>query len=546
MTTRVEPKRDSSAIAAALLTVLATTPAAAQEDGVFIDRGRLDAAPVTPPRVIPAPSAPATPQAQAPAEIVTLQSVTLVGETDAAVLDVIDRRAASLRGKPITRPLLEELLGLINTYYQRQGYALFRAVAPPQRFDGGRVEIVVMRGYVSEIVVDGVSGRDKRNIEAYAGPLLKQKPLTRAALERAVLLISDMPGLTVTSRFEQAQTDPNAVRLRMTARKKRLELGAGADNQGATLLGRTQFETSATVNGALRAGDRAQISYFFPEQFDRFQFFAANYGAPIGVDGWRLQGSASWLRTNPGAIGLSGHAQTYGVQASYPIIRATARSLFASAALDALHSDNAYLGQTLTSERTRVLRGALAYSGNAAKHVTGLAATLSIGIDGLGAQAPAYLGGAGFTKLNLRASRDTALAANTRFSLRAAAQLGDKALPTSERMQFGGSALGRGFPAGFASSTRGMSATAEATQRIALGRAPMDKAHLETFAFIDAARLASDGVFLTRDRSLSSAGLGVGLNVMKNFSLRVQYAAPIESPAGARASRMSFTVASRS
>ncbi|MGE3302082.1 MAG: POTRA domain-containing protein, partial [Hyphomonadaceae bacterium] len=122
--------------------VLAAAPAALAQDGLFVDRNRLDTAP---PGAQPAPP-PRGPAASAPAQAapeMTLAGVSIAGESDPAALDAIAARAAPLRGRPLTRETLQALLDAVAAHYAAQDIAFSRAFAPPQDFAEGRVRLVV-------------------------------------------------------------------------------------------------------------------------------------------------------------------------------------------------------------------------------------------------------------------------------------------------------------------------------------------------------------------------------------------------------------------
>ena len=516
------------AIAAAgvVLAIAAAPPAQAQDSPIFIDRERLD---VTAP---PAPQAPVLRDEREPPPRIdaapdrVISSLQIIGEADTAALRTLEIAAAPLRGAPITAENLQRLIALLRAGYESEGLALVRVFAPPQAFESGRVQIVILKGYVADVAVEGVEGRDAQFIRDRAAPLVSKRPLLTADLQRALMTLGAAPGFTLGARFEPGGADPSAVRLKITARKKRYELGAAINNQGQALLGRTQFEVTAAVNGALVAGDRMQVYHGFPADFDRYRFGALVYRAPIGVRGMEAQVMGSTLHTAPNGLGVEGDARTASAQLSYPLIPTQRRSLIVSASFDALSSDSAFLGQIFSQERTRVLRQSATYVSAGAKSSMSVTATVSVGVDGLGARVPAVYGGARFTKANLRASTDWALADRLTFSLRGAAQFGDERLPPSERLQFGGAVTGRGFDAGYASSSQGATASAELVRRIGLGVSDQ-VASGEVFSFVDGGRLARDDLFATPSRSLASAGLGIGMTLGRRFTARLQGAQPI-------------------
>lgn len=517
----------SFGFAATLLACSASLCSEALAQGeVFIDRGRLDT--IAPPPLKPEPRTPdetklpAAPTREAPDQ--KFRTLSLLGETDPVALKAIETRLAPLRDQPITRALLAQALDAISEYYRGIDVMLYRAVIPEQTFADGRVQIVVLQGYISEVIVEAPDKRMTAALRKRALKLTAERPLKRSSLERTLLLMNDFPGLAIVPSIEPVAGERNAVRLKIVAQQRRHELGASVQNGGQELLGGTQFDTSVAFNSTLVAGDRIQAYYGFPAEFDRYQFFALVYGAPIGVDGMRVQVSGSSLRTDPGDLKISGRARTASVQVSYPLLRNRIDSLTASGSFDALGSDNAFLGQVIADERTRVLRGALNYAHTRDTRSFGAAGTVSAGIAGIGARVNSALGGPEFLKGNARLFYSQQILARTTLALVATGQIAGDRLPNSERFQFGGPVNGRGFPSGYASSTRGATASAELARTLPKMGSLVEP---QAFAFADAGHLARDNVYGAPDRDLASAGFGVGAVFAHVLLARVQFAKPV-------------------
>ena len=466
-----------------------------------------------------------TPRSDAPN--VALRAVRLSGDDDAARLAAINKPIEPLRGQKITRETLARLVALLNTHYESEGLALSRVALASQTFADGRVQVTVLRGYIGDVNIDGVGGRDAMHLRALTQGLVGRKPLRKPELERAVLLAGDLPGIAVIATFEPIEGQPETVRLRLNVKKRAFELGASANNEGQRLLGRTQFETTAAANSWIAPGDRAQIFYGFPAQFDRYQFAALTYSAPVGVNGLRLQGTATRLKTDPGPSSAAGDASSLSRQASYPITRAATQALTVSGAFDALWSDNALLGQTPSSDRTRVVRGSPAAMKWRAKSVTNTSATISLGLDALGARASAAYGDATFAKLSLQYTRDQTLADKLHLRLRASAQWTGEAMPASERFQFGGSTTGRGFEQGYVSADRGLSGAVELARTIQFSGAPAPLANWELYSFVDGANVDGHEAPLAHGDDFVSAGFGAAWTVKPHAQVRIEIAQPL-------------------
>lgn len=166
--------------------------------------------------------APAAPRVTAPAAPVLPQQAELLAQGEghlrfqhvqvigAKLLPEAKIAAAfdDLKGKKVSIAALKPALDRVNALYADAGYPLGRAFVPAQKITNGTLTVRVVEGYIDNIVVTADSERTKALVERMAAPLMKERPLTRAALERAILLIQDIPGITLGSKFEGMNRKP--------------------------------------------------------------------------------------------------------------------------------------------------------------------------------------------------------------------------------------------------------------------------------------------------------------------------------------------------
>src|SRR5690606_20332695 len=118
-------------------------------------------------------------------------------------------------GLEVTLADVFELVNGITRRYAEAGYALSIAVLPAQRIEGGVVTIAVVEGFIDEIHFTGDAlvdehGVDSRYIRGYAERLRASRPLRTADLERYLLLINDLPGVTARATLRASSTVPGA------------------------------------------------------------------------------------------------------------------------------------------------------------------------------------------------------------------------------------------------------------------------------------------------------------------------------------------------
>ncbi|WP_421993065.1 ShlB/FhaC/HecB family hemolysin secretion/activation protein, partial [Roseococcus sp.] len=433
------------------------------------------------------------------------------------------------------------------------GIALFGVVVPQQDFAQGVVIVRLVEGQIGEVVFEGdVEGADLSLSRAYATAMQMERPLRLATLERYLLLMSDIPGRRVVSRFETAEGSPGNVKLVVNMQRTVARLGFGLDNLGANYLGNTQMTLGATVNSILREGDTTRATIGFPiADIKRFTYFGLRHQQPIGTNGLTLAGNFTFLeQRETGSSNLTGRTSTFSLQAAYPIIRSVRRTLQAFASFDILDSRAEVPLGRLSDEATRVLRLGLlfAQANEAQTRMGSLAIVLNQGINGAGArQRVLYYGDPEFTKVSALASLTQNLFDN-RLSLRfrASAQFSPERLPSSEFFTYGGVLFGRGFDAATLFGDQGISASftiavpfrtfldveslAPAKPEI-LGRMIRGA---EAYVFIDGgmSRNYAPAIQPRHDRA-SSAGLGIGLPVSDDTTLNLEVASPIVRPRNA-------------
>ena len=260
---------------------------------------------------------------------------------------------------------------------------------------------------------------------------------------------------------------------------------------------------------------------------------------PIGDRGTAVQVSAGYLHTKPklgGGLDLSGNAYTAGATVIHPVIRSNTKNLYVTAGIDGLNSDNALFGRQISQERTRTLRASLAYSDQTTKTATSANATLSRGLDGLGARmADPTQSQADFTKANALLTRAVF---NERFALRlqASAQYTPDKLPASEKFAVGGAQFGRAFASAVISGDSGYAVSAE----FAVRRSPLTKLlpGSEAYTFADYGQVVQSSKRSPfTDDEVASAGAGVRLVVLKKTVVELEAAKALNDVSQRRGSR---------
>lgn len=513
-----------------VLAALAATQAAAPPPGqtpLIVDQGRADRQPVTSPPPAPAPRVTgeqgAPPRIEASGSGEPIRQILFQG---VKVPAVVAAAARGFVGLPATRATLGRLAAAMSAAYARSAVALYTVVVPDQDLAGGTLRVIVAEGFIERV---DFTGGATPLLRAYAARLAAERPLTRRSLERYLSLMRDVPGETIDARLLRG-TRPGGVLLQIAAHRKRAEAAFGYDNQGAGTLGTSELSAGLHLYSSLRDGDRTDLTGLVSPDFHRLRYFAATHATPISGDGITLSFSGGYLVTRPRHSVVDGDARTFGISASYPIIRGYKRNLTGSLGVDGIDSDAAAFGSLFSSDHTRALRGALGYSFVAQKSAFTAGATLSRGLDVLAARGTPDFTDTVFTKLNGRVTYDRQLGKRLFVHLRAAAQYSRDRLAAAERFAVGGADFGRAFDQAVLTGDRGYAGSAELAVRPAL---PKALAGTEIYGFVDGARvhLVSRLPYAYgASYDLASAGGGVRLAYTKHASIGLEAARAINEP----------------
>jgi hemolysin activation/secretion protein len=321
------------------------------------------------------------------------------------------------------------------------------------------------------------------------------------------------------------------VQLKAALAPRRVQLGVGINNRGTAYLGRTQVQADLYLNSVLRQGDQTRLTVAAPTQSELFQFYSVSHGQPLNANGTMLQANVGFLRTRPAQTDLRGRAYSAGVQVTHPMIRSFDQDLYVTVGLDALNSDNAFLGFTFSDDRTRALRASLAYNRSTEKSLFVASGSLSRGIDGLGARTTnTGLSKLDFTKANGRIVFHRTLVQPLILRLAATGQYSADRLPGSEQIALGGEEFGRAYEASIVAGDYGYAGSAELAFRPQ--KLPQAVEGSELYGFVDGGKVWYHGRFgfLTSNARVSSVGGGVRVSVSQKAVVQLEAARGLNNP----------------
>lgn len=266
--------------------------------------------------------------------------------------------------KEITLLDLQALAQAIEKHYLENGYILTRVFIPPQEIDkSGVVKMDIVEGFIDKYLIDGPTKGVTTAIEQYLSEVLKDKPLKLTTLERALLLINDLPGIEAKAVLTPSVETQGASTVVVLINEHLWDGYATWDNRGTKYLGPQEFSVSGSLNNIFNAPGQSTINAKSGSETREFTSYQLAYQAYIAPSGATVNSSFTQNRTHPGndlaILDIDGISTSVAFVYSYPIIRTRRMNFSMSLDYDYLDSRTDILSQLFTLDRLDSLRGGL-------------------------------------------------------------------------------------------------------------------------------------------------------------------------------------------
>lgn len=534
MRTRPSPFRHSPLLAALMWVPLAAAQVAPALPNAGSTLRELQATEPATPRPLPDATFPqpfGTPCAEAPLSCAgapreagptfVLKDIVLQGN-DSIPTDTLAAQYRSALGTEVGLADLDAIAARLTQVYRDQGYVLAQVIVPAQDVTAGSVTLSVLEGRIGKVYVSVAANAPIHEpaVRARLTAIEPGQPLMQHTLERAMLLLSDLPGLRVSSSIE-AGGEPGTVDLTVSVEgQPRWAFKAEVDNHGVRSTGEWRAGLTARWNAPFERGDNLDLRLLTSQRGDT-AYGSIGYELPVGTQGTRLGVGVARLHYDLGqefaALDASGTATVASISLSHPLIRSRSHSLLLRGGVDyrrlkdSIGLFDAHSRKTLTD-----LSVGLAYEGRDTWLGGGFSsATLTLvqghlKIDDAADRAvDAGPGGrrtaGNSTRLVFSASRLNALAGPTTLFLGVSGQAANRNLDSAARLALGGPRAVRAYSPAEAIVDEGVVATAELRYAIA---PPVTVALFYDWGTgrYNARRVAGQG-----DNTVTRSGAGLGV-----------------------------------
>jgi len=449
----------------------------------------------------------------------------------------LTKAVAGFVGRSLTFTDLQNAAIAAANAYRDAGWVV-RAYLPRQDVTSGVITIQIIEAKLGAVRVEAPATRiSAHRLQRFVESGQKSgEPLSVDALDRKLLLVNDLPGVSAMGRLapgaNDAQTD-----LIVSASDSALVNGAvTADNAGSRFTGSQRVIASASLNDRIGLGDRVDALLLHSRGTD---YVNLGFSMPIGSAGWRAGISGSHLSYDIvteefSALDAHGTSNSVELQGSYPLIRTRLKNLYLSLAADEGQYKNESVGMTVTdysvASATIGLRGNRfdQWFGGGANTASVLIRQGKVDLSDSPNEVADSLTtrtAGSYRKFSVTISRLQAL--SDRFSLFGSLQMqmASKNLDSSEKLYLGGSQAVRAYPADEAGGSEGFLLNLESRAKILpslSATAFVDWGHVTVNKENDIAGAASPNQITLKGAGVSAAYLApFGLSISATYTHRI-------------------------
>lgn len=290
-----------------------------------------------------------------------LESISLVGRDGGSIVDdgrlpiaAMEQTYQDQLGTDLTLADIYGIAREVELTLKRDGFVFTRVVVPRQDIDqdGAQISILVLGVTIEAVIIDEPGdpiGPVKELIEGIVAPLQGVSNPRIGDLERASLLITDLPGISRATFVPTEGSVPEQIILSMNVERSFLQGVGLISHRDSPVVGPGVFGGVGYLNTYSSFGASTDISYFNSWSFDDdFPDFDERNTLQITQRGYLAAGTEFYAtglysRSAPGdflnVLDASGDQFGFEFGAEHPLFRSRAFSLWASGGAEWFDSD---------------------------------------------------------------------------------------------------------------------------------------------------------------------------------------------------------------
>lgn len=438
-------------------------------------------------------------------------------------------------GKNLSLTQLGEFVDRITDFYRKHKYPLTRAFIPAQTIQAGVIRIEVIEARYDKITVDNHSGTSDSLLQRTLSSLQGGQPIEENALDHALLLVSDIPGVAANTTLKPGATVATSDLVVQATATAAMAGSVVADDYGNRYTGRERIGATSNFIDPLHQGDVLSLNLLTTGSDMNYGRLA--YDFLLNGLGTRVGASYSAMHYTLGdsvsALGGHGIADEASLWVKQPFIRTRGVNLYGEFEYDHKKVDDDI--DSTGIETDRQLNEATASLFGDWHDATGvnswnLAATDGrVTFDNASAQltdaASARTQGS-FLKWLGNINRVQTINQNNTLYIAVSGQWANTNLDASEKMVAGGAYTVRAYDMGVLSGDIGILGNVE--WRHELGQ--ILSGQTQAIVFFDSEHLTIDqNAWAAGPNSATLSGTGVGFNWFgpSNSSIKATVAVPV-------------------
>lgn len=449
----------------------------------------------------------------------------------------VNRLFKPLIGKRATLSDIREAADKLESRYRQDGFFLVRVFIPPQQVKDGIFKIRVIEGYIEGISAEGGSEAARTLIEKMLATVVNKRPIDLPSLERALLLINDMPGVRGSGVLRQGNQLGASELVVTVADVPGRSFVVGINNTASKVMGEFATLANLTIQNPFEfQPGQLSLGLNTSGDLERLRAFNARYATAIGADGLVFSVGGLVANARPGgslkALDIESNSTSFSPRLRYALTRGRVTSTYVETGMSVNYSRTTLLGSELTLDRSSVLDAAFSVVDNRWDGTTEASVGVAHGVglfgaNGADAVRPSVQGFApGFTKFRVNLNRQQSLPNQFSLQLLAQGQWTTDKLLAGEQVFFGGMGLGRAYDTGAVIGDRGAGVLIELRRDIFPGQwQALREGNLQVYAFADYAHASLLANASTGAAASSSwlQSVGAGLRFRNYTGLSIDF-----------------------
>ena len=443
--------------------------------------------------------------------------------------DELTALVASYTDRPVALAEIYDAADAVATFYAEKGYTLSSVGVPAQRIADGTVRLEVVEGRLGAVRTEGNQSYTYEQVSDNLKSFNKDSVYRGDELEVALRQLNTLPGLSVQAVLSPGDQYGTSDLL-IKAQEKPSAAVITADNYGRKALGEYRGSLVLQLNNPAGLADQFQ-ALLLQSSGRQLQYGFLQYSLPLYVGGPRLAVSYSQaaIEQNAGlGINLDGSNRNVRAGLTWSLVRDAQNELSVGAGASYTNSSSDLAGISISETEITLAEFIATYN---RLYATGAVSQVTAGLTtnfqdenctGVGAKCDQQL--ARF-ELDLQHLQPIGGGFDGYVRLNAVEALGDP-LPSASKTIIGGPANVRGFASAAATGDSGYFASTGVRYGIRAG-----EALLQLRAFADHGYLRSETPTTSpygRDEELTSAGLGLDVQITTHFNAKLDASHPID------------------